>query len=223
MSDYIPNSDADKLAWMKQFGVWLTLHGASFGLTPQQITDYNLLVTTAETKFAGHNAAKDAAQAARSAKDAGIANAEADARDLAQILQHNPSMTDEDRLAAGLTAPDTQPTPTSEDFMEVMLPPLLRLIFNIRRRVTIHWGTNPDNERLNKRPAGTIGCEIQYCIGGIPTEETAWINLGLDPESPMTHHVNNETPVTVAYRARYVGKNLKYSTYCAPIECSVSV
>ena len=35
MSDYIPESDAEKLAWMKHFGEWLNAHGTQFGLTQQ--------------------------------------------------------------------------------------------------------------------------------------------------------------------------------------------
>jgi len=221
--DYIPQRDAEKLAWMKTFGVWLSAHGTDHGLTSQQISDYLALYVDAESKYEAHNLAKDAAQAAASAKNIGIGEAEAEARDLAQILQQNPDMTDPLRLEAGLTAPDTSPTPIAPGIIEELLPPLLRLMFAIRRQVAIHWGTNPDNERLNKRPPGTIGCEIQYCIGGIPENEDDWKHLGLDPDSPMVHHVNNDTPVTIAYRARYVGKHLKFSAYCAPIECSVSV
>ena len=35
--------------------------------------------------------------------------------------------------------------------------------------------------------------------------------------------VNETTPVTFAYRARYVGKNLKYGPYGDPVVCTVSV
>ena len=56
--DYIPQRDAEKLAWMKAFGVWLSAHGADQGLTAQQISDYLALFAGAETKYEAHIAAK---------------------------------------------------------------------------------------------------------------------------------------------------------------------
>ena len=222
MSDYIPKGDAEKLAWLKHFSVWLNAHGTSYGLTPQQVSAYIALVANADTKFNAHLDAKDAAHAAASAKNQGLGDAETDARELAQFLQHNPNMTDEARLGAGLTAPDSQPTPTPEGAIYEIAPPLILLDFSIRRQVTIHWGADPANERLNKRPAGTIGCEIQYALGGLPAEESAWAVLELDSESPAVHHLNNSAPTTVAYRARYVGKTLKYGGFSDPAVCTVS-
>ena len=34
-----------------------------------------------------------------------------------------------------------------------------------------------------------MGCEIQYAKGTVPAEETGWISLGLDTDSPMQHHI----------------------------------
>ena len=65
--------------------------------------------------------------------------------------------------------------------------------------------------------------EIQFAKGTIPSDDTGWTALGLDTESPMIHTINETAPTTYIYRARYVGKNLKYGPYGDPAECTVSV
>ena len=47
--------------------------------------------------------------------------------------------------------------------------------------------------------------------------------IELDTDSPMLHIVTETEPTTYAYRARYVGKNLKFGPYSDPAECTVSV
>ncbi len=73
------------------------------------------------------------------------------------------------------------------------------------------------------QPAGTHGCQIFAAIGGIPEDDLGWIDLGLCPRSPFRHHVEIITPTTYVYRARYIGINLKYGTFSAPVSCTVSV
>ena len=223
MADYIPGSEAAKIAWLLHFASWLNGHGVGYGLTHAQVQMMYFRASHVRGLVEAHDAQQAGARAARAAKDAGLGAAEAAARDLAQFLTYNPAMTDEDRLAAGLPARDAQPAPAAYEAVETMQPPLLRLDFSIRRQVTVHWGTNPDNERLNKRPRGVIGCEIQYAVGGVPAEESGWASLGLESDSPVTHHVVINAPTTAAYRARYVGKNLKQGSFSAPVECTVSM
>lgn len=56
-----------------------------------------------------------------------------------------------------------------------------------------------------------------------PTEEAAWTLLEIDPDSPCIHSVHEEVATTFAYRACYIGKNLKPGTYCDPAVCTVSL
>jgi hypothetical protein len=223
MHDYIPTTDEEKVRWFAKFAVWLAANGVAHGFTPAQITAFQTLASQSNTALDAHLVAKDAARAATSTKNVAIGEATALARDYAQKLQHDLNMTDADRANAGLTLPDSSPTPTSSLSLNEMTPPLLLLDFSIRRQVIIHWGMDPINEHLNARPAGTIGAEIQYAIGGIPAQETGWTTLELDTESPAVHHLNITTPTTIIYRARYVGKNLQYGNFDDPVQCTVSV
>jgi len=223
MSGYIPTSEAEQILWLLNSATWLTANGAAHGFSPAEITAYSTVVGNTATSLTNNVTAQIAAKAATAAKNTAFATAIAMARDNAQRLQNDPNMTDEDRAAAGLTVHDGTPTTTAADNVMMLEPPLLLLRFNIRRQVTVHWGPNPSDERHNGRPAGTIGCQVQVARGGIPTEEAQWIALDVDTDSPLLHVVDDTTPTTYAYRARYVGKNVKFGPYCDPAVCTVSV
>ena len=68
-----------------------------------------------------------------------------------------------------------------------------------------------------------VGCEVQTARGGIPAAESQWVTIEVDTESPVIHVVADTTPTTYAYRARYVGKNLKFGPFGDPAICTVSV
>ena len=223
MADYIPKDEPTRLLWLLNAATWLTANGAAHGFTPAEITAYTTVVAGASTALTNNVTAQAAAKAATAAKNTAFGAAIALARDNAQRLQNDPNMTDEERAAAGLTIRDTTPTPTAADDVMLIEPPLLKLDFDIRRQVTAHWGPNPGDERHNGRPAGTIGCQVQYARGGIPTDESQWIALDVDTDSPILHVVDDTTPTTYAYRARYVGKNVKFGPFGDPVVCTVSV
>ena len=104
-----------------------------------------------------------------------------------------------------------------------MTPPMVHLDFSIRQQITVHWGPNPQDERHNGRPAGVIGCEIQVHQGGLPASESDWTVLDTDTDSPLVHTVHEDEPTTFAYRARYIGKDLKHGPFGNPAVCTVSV
>jgi hypothetical protein len=223
MADYIPTTDAEKVFWLTQFAAWLTANGAAHGFTPEQIADFNTKVTESQTALNAHVTAQDAARAATVNKNEVIGGSIAMGRDYAQKLQHDLTMTDPERAAAGLIVPDPTKSATAPDAVAELTPPLLLLDFSIRHQVTIHWGPNPGNEHQNAKPHGVMGCEIQYAKGGVPIEPTGWTTLGLDTDSPLLHHIAETTPTTYTYRARYVDKKLNYGNFGDPAECTVSV
>jgi hypothetical protein len=223
MSDYIPKNDADKVLWLANFSTWLTANGAAHGFTPADITAMATSKNAAQFALSNHETQQAIARSTTAAKNTAIGAAIALARDDAQRLQHDPAMTDADRAAAGLTVPDAEKTGTPGALVLTIPPPLLLLDFSVRRQVTVHWGPNPSNEHQNARPVGTIGCEVQTARGGIPATEAQWVPIEVDTESPVIHVVTDTTPTTYAYRARYVGKNLKFGPFGDPATCTVSV
>jgi|GEM_PF-1875030 len=225
MPDYIPRDDPSKILWLTNFSAWLTANGAGHGFTPAEITAFSTAAGDASTAVTNNVTAQAAAKSATAAKNTALGAAIDLARADAQRLQNDPNMTDEERADAGLT----------------IAPPLLVLDFSVRPALwhkapaSANGGLpkadamraastpNPSDERENGRPSGTIGCQVQYAHGGIPAEESAWTALEIDTESPIIHTIPGTTPTTYAYRARYVGKNLKMGPFGDPAVCTVSV
>jgi len=223
MPDYIPRDEARRVQWMANLAAWLNAHGAAHGFTPAEISAFSAAATAAQTALSDNVALKAAARAGTTIKKAAIAAALEMARDNVRRIQSNPNTTDGDRGAAGITIPDTNPTPTPADEILTIEPPLLVLDFSVRRQVSVHWGPNPHNEQQNGKPAGTTGCEVQTARGGIPDTEAGWTHLEQFTRSPVIHNVHEDEPTTYAYRVRYVGKKLKYGPFSAPTTCTVSV
>jgi hypothetical protein len=222
MPDYIPPDDAGKLLWVNNFTTWLQANGLTHGFTPGEIGAMNTANSEFTTGMSGNTIAQNAAQASTANKNTKRNTAIDLARNYGGRLQVHPNTSDADRANAGLTIADTVPTEAPPDLILTIPPPLLLLDFGTRGQVTVHWGPNPANERNNGRPAGTLGCQVQHARGGIPPAESGWTALEIDPESPVTHVVNEIAPVTFAYRARYVGKSLKFGPFGDPAVCTVS-
>jgi hypothetical protein len=182
-----------------------------------------LKAADADTAVADNVTQQAVAKASTATKNNALGAAIALSRDFAQRIQLDPNTTDQDRGEAGLTIRDATPSPTAADNVLATTPPLLQLDFSIRQQITIHWGPNPQDERHNGRPAGTIGCEIQVHKGGLPALESDWTLLDTDSDSPYVHTVHEDIPTTYAYRARYVGKKLKHGPHGDPAVCTVSV
>ena len=221
--NYIPADDPGKHRWLVQFNQWFQAHGAAHGFAPADLAAMAARTLAFSEALTAHRAAQDQARAATQTKNAARADAITLGRAFAQELQNRARTTNADRAAAGLTVPDTTPTRTAPDEILTIPAPLLLLDFSVRRQVTIHWGPNPGNEHANGRPDGTLGCQIQVARGGVPAEESGWQVLDTDPESPLIHTVEEAAPTTFAYRARYLGKTLKYGPFGDPVTCTVSV
>ena len=245
MADYIPGKETDKIAWLLTFGRWLTdddgANALAHGFTWEQACGFYASAFQASLALMNARKTQGLARAATIHKNQTIGEAVALARDYVGKLQHDLTMTDAERAAAGITVSDTTKTAATPDAIAMIPPPLLVLDFSIRHQVSVHWGPNPGNEHQNAKPAGVLGCEIQYAQGGLPQEESGWTTLGLDTDSPMIHHVENRDveyrdrpalvprlgqslySTTYVYRARYVDKHLHYGNFSAPAECTVSV
>ena len=219
MQGFIPTGDAERIAWLNNFTSWVVTHGATHGLNVADINALTTVTNAAITTYTAHKAAQAAAIAATADKNNAMDAAIDLAREDAKRIQSYPATTDGDRGAAGITIPDTTPTATSPMDIKEILPPLLLLDFSIRQQVLVHWGVNPTNEHQNAKPHGVIGCEIQYS----KDNESSWTILEQATLSPISHNVEDTTPTTYIYRARYVDKKLNHGGFGDPAKCTISV
>ncbi len=223
MNDYIPRSAEERIQWLNRFSTWLLANGATHGFDVNEVNAMRDAATAALDAYTELVSARAAARAATATKNITLGAAVTLARENARRLQSWPTTTDADRADAGLTIPDTTPTKMPEDLVLTIPAPLLLLDFSVRRQVTVHWGPNPANEQQNGRPKGVIGCQLEYALGGLPADESAWRILETDTDSPFIHRVSETAPTTIAYRARYLGKNLKLGPHGDPVECAVTL
>ena len=222
-TDYIPHSEAEKIAWLKRFNAWMQVNGTTKGFTAAELSDLDGDVTTADTAYGNCEIKEAEYHGEVQLKQHSIADATGLSRDYVKRLQAEPTMTDQDRADAGVTVPDTTKTPTSPSAIEDITPPLGFLEFDKRSRVTIHVGPNPQNERENGKPAGVRGILIQYHAGGIPEHESDWQTLEIITRSPYVHVVHEDVPTTYTYRACWIDNNLKRGPFGDPVTCTVSV
>ena len=223
MADYIPRDEAGRINWLKHFGGWMTGNGAVHNFTPAEIAALNTDVADADMAVTDTVDKETIFRAAVVNKQEAIGGAIHLAREDVRRLQADPTMTDADRAAAGITVPDPTKSPTSPEAVHELTPPVCAPDWSKRLQVTVHFGLNPHDEHRNARPAGTLGAQIQYHRGGIPTLEADWVTLDIDTESPDLHIIHEDTPTTYAYRACWVDKKLNKGPYGDPVVCTVSV
>ncbi|MCS7311151.1 MAG: hypothetical protein NZ741_13120, partial [Armatimonadetes bacterium] len=143
--DYIPSQDTDFVNWMSNFLTVLNANLASFGLVAADLTPLTNARNDFQTRLNAYLNAQLALRAASEARKDSRASAERLFRQMAQRINRHPNMTDALRAQLGLTVP--KPRQRREVGPEV---PGVRLEVDAGR-VFIHFGTNPDDERLNGR------------------------------------------------------------------------
>jgi len=223
MADYIPTTEAERIAWLLHFNTWMQANGASYGFSAQELTELDTLATTADTDFVDCAEKEASYRAGVQAKKHSLADAIALSRADVRRLQADPNMTDAVRAQAEITVPDETPTPQSDDAIEEETPPDVVLDFSKRLRVTVHFGLNPHDENRNGKPEGVYAGFIQYHRGGIPELEDDWKILDIDTASPYVHVVHEDEAITYAYRVCWVDKKMKKGPYGDPSVCTVSV
>ena len=223
MGDYLPQSMAELLEWLKHFVAWMVAHGAAHGFTNAEITELQTKVVALEAACLDSDVREAAYHAGIQTKKLSGAETVALTRADVKRLQASPTMTDADRADAGLNVADTEPTALSADYIREIDRPSVLADHSVPLQVTLHWGFNPHNEHENAKPKGVYGVHIQYHRGGIPENPDDWKDLDSDTHSPYIHILNEAQPIDYAYRVCWLDNNLRKGPYSDPAVCTVSV
>lgn len=191
---YIPINDADFLAWMNNFLTALNANLATFGLVAADLTPLTNGRNDFQTKLGTFQNAQIALRTASEAKKDSRANAERLFRQMAQRINRHPNMTDALRAQLGLTVP--RPRTRRGVGPEI---PGMRLEVDAGR-VFIHFGTNPDDERLNGKPEWALGANIYIRAEGEPDYRL----LAFDTASPYMWEYRG-APKRFYFRVAYRG------------------
>lgn len=196
-TDYMPANDQQVVAWLTNFMSVLTVHAADLGVSAGELTALGTAKSDFSTKLIAHVSQQAAARAATQDKIDARSAMTAVVRPLVREICANPNMTDGLREALGLRALDEVKTPNNLPGSEV---PRLELE-SLTGQVIVHFGTNPQNERVNSRPSWATGCVIYRRKSG----EQDFRMVGYQKTSPMVDIITGPA-ADYSYMARYQGK-----------------
>ena len=204
MAGYIPDSDETFETWQLHFvDVLANSTPANLGVLPAELTALQTQSGAFQTLLGDFQDAQSSARSARSAKDAGRQTLEGTIRPLVRRLQASPAMTDELRVALGITVADTT---ISRPAATTMTRPTVTVDTSGRLAHVLDFRDEATLERRAK-PAGVRGCEIWVKIGGTPPAEIAH---GQDPGDMRFLALDTATPYLAAYSEADAGKTAYY-------------
>lgn len=181
MPDYIPDSDAEFSAWLKNFLDYANANLAALGLVAADTAPVGTAATTLTTALANNVAAQAAAKAAVESKSAARDAAEALVRPLVQRLQTSTTAKDTDRHSLGLNVRSTTRTAVTVPTTR----PVATIDTSQRLQHTVSFAdeATPGNR---KKPDGAIGCEVWMKLGTPPTDPSELTYLATDTRTPYT-------------------------------------
>lgn len=160
---YIPAKDVDFLAWLDNFDDLTSVNFATYGLSGGDAASITTVRTAYDTAYAAATNPATRTPVTIAAKDTAKATALATVRPLAQLIRNNPAVTDDDRVALGLTVPDTDPSPVPAPTTF----PLLDLLAATPGQHQLQY-RDSDTPTTKAKPDGAIAMELWQTIGVSP-------------------------------------------------------
>ncbi len=194
MADYLPGPDADYQAWVTNFVTYANANLAALGLVAADMTPVTTNQTLFNTNFAGHIAAKNAAQAAKQSKDESRAGLTAAIRPLVRRLQASSVVNDAEKAALGITVANV-PSPIGPP----TTAPICSIECGARLQHTLRFVDETTPTRKAK-PAGVLGVEIWNKVGVTPPAGEGELRfVAVDTSAPYVLNFASEDGGKTAY------------------------
>jgi hypothetical protein len=195
MADYIPSSDADFDAWTTNFVENVVANAAALGISPAQVTSLQGGQADWSVKFPASNAAQAAVNSAVQAKNDSRDGFEELIRELANIMQSSPQVTDAQRQSLGLNVRSTTRTATGAPTSR----PVATIDTSHRLRHTINF-VDELTPTSRAKPDGVQGCEIWMKVGDpAPAGPRDVHYLALDTRTPYIVEFDAADATKTAY------------------------
>jgi hypothetical protein len=200
MADFLPDNDAELVAWTTNFVTYANANLAALGLVAGDLAPITTNQTTFNTTFNANIAAQNAAKNAAAAKDTARANLETVLRTLVRKIQANAAVTNAQRQSLGISLRGTARTPVGAPTSH----PVLAVDTSQRLRHTVAF-VDSATPTSKAKPDGVLGCEIWVKIGGAPPTDPSELSfLGLDTRTPYTvEYSGDDAGKTAHYMARW--------------------
>lgn len=167
--NYLPARESELVTWSTNFAQLITAGPTTYGLTDLQADAYNEARTSFATAYQTANDPTTRSPANIEAKDTARDALLALTRQLVKVVQAWPDMTDERRVALGITVPDLErtPVPAPDTWPQLDITSVVGWTVNVR----LHDGDSTGR----RRPAGVKGANVFSYVGETPpTEVGAW-------------------------------------------------
>jgi hypothetical protein len=218
MADYIPRTDANFDAWQANFVSVVNGNLAGYGLVAGDLTPVTTAQTAWNTSFAAQQTAQAAAEAATQTKDndrTALVNA---VRAVVRRIQATASVTDTAKAAAGITVPDSEPTPSGPPTSA----PVGQVDTSQRLQHTVSF-SDAQAPTSKVKPAGVRGCEIWMKVGTPPPVTAAELTfVTLDTRTPHVIPFDGaDANKTVTYWLRWVSTRGEVGPWSAAVSATV--
>ena len=200
MGSFIPTDQAEFDEWADVFKIYVTANYAALGLTVNQKQEILNVCLASHVSF-GEKQEQENIYRGKVEEDR--ANRETllqVLRKYSRHLQGRAETTDTQREGLGLPVWDKQPTPVGVP----TIAPELEIDFSQRLQHTVHAGTNPQNENLNKKPKGVGSIELRKKVDSAPSGPDDMQTAAIMTSSPAIIDLTGLAGKTVYYVARYL-------------------
>jgi len=198
---YIPQMDAEFHTWQNELLTWLEVpaNQARLGLTPTQIAEMKNAQSGWMGAFPAHLGSQNVAKVAANAKDAARKELEKPIRTFVAVLQHNPVLSDADRVALGITVP----APTRQSSAVPTTSPIATVDFSQRLRHSIAF-RDPMTPNSKGKPKGMRAAQLSMKLGSPPADPSECEFMGSDTNSPFIQTFDpTDAGKTVYYMMRW--------------------
>ena len=217
-ADYLPRADPTFDAWQANFVSVVSGNLAGHGLVAGDLTPVTAAQTAWNTSFPAQQTALAAAQAATQTKDANRVTFDAAVRAVVRKIQATPAVTATAKAAAGITVPDTTPTPSGPP----TTAPVGQVDTSQRLQHTVHFSDSA-TPTSKAKPAGVRGCEIWMKVGPPPpasASDLAFVTL--DTRTPHAIPFDGaDANKTVTYWLRWVSTRGETGPWSAAVSATV--
>ncbi|MCX6155645.1 MAG: hypothetical protein NT007_15940 [Candidatus Kapabacteria bacterium] len=182
--DYVPAKDTDLQLWMGPFTSIMSVNLSTLGLVSGDLTSITALKTAFDASMTDYELKRDAAAAATQAKDAARIALVAKARELAQKIQANVSVSSAMKASMGLTVSGSQPpTPT------VPFPPM-DLVYEILQpgAYSLKWKANGNKSGILYSLEAKYGTSANF-VSVVTITKTKFIHDNQPPNQKVTYRV----------------------------------
>ena len=197
--NYIPQKDGNFDTWFQQFSVYLSANYAALGVDLPTANNIAANYATWTAAYSASIGGSTRGPATVSAKNAARAAATVNIRIVAQLVNNNPTVTDDQRVALGITVRKTTKTPVPAPTTS----PLLTFIAATPLSHTLRFAdqSTPASRAL---PFGAIALELHVYISATPPP----------PDAPATRVLTaTKNPLGVTFLTANAGLNAYYKGY----------